>query len=109
MEKNKVNIGNLKNHLNENVYVEGVVYEIKDHGGILIVDLYDESGFVKSVVGPDNVYNHKIAQEIHKNLAVGVYGHVKNAPLSAVGNEMEIIEIEVEKIIIFNMRGKKSV
>jgi len=109
MEKDKINIGDLGNHIGEPVYVEGIVYEIKDHGGILIVDLYDESGFVKVVVGPDNVYGHKIAQEIKKNFFVGAYGYVKKAPLSSVGDKTEIIEIEVDRLIVFGKKGKKSI
>ena len=109
MEKTRISVGDLRNYLGESVYVEGVVYEVRDHGGITVIDLFDESGFVKCVVEPDNEYNRKMSRELAKDFPVGVCGKVKNAPLSVVGNEMDIVEIEVEKLTIFGRKNKRPV
>lgn len=109
MERNRISIGDLNHHLGDSIFVEGLVYEIKDHGGILVVDLYDESGYIKAIIGPDSVYSYKTAQEIKKGFYVGVYGKVRSAPYSIVNNENENIEVDVEKIVIFGKTGKKVV
>lgn len=109
MERNRVSVASLVNHLNESVLVEGLVYEIKDHGGIFILDLYDESGYVRAVIGPDNSYGYKTAQKIEKGFHIGICGNVKNAPHSAIANENDYVEIDVEKIIIFGKKSKKLI
>jgi len=109
METTRISVGSLNEHLGETVFVEGLVYDIKDHGGILIIDIYDDSGYVKAVVGPDNPYCFGMAQKVKKGMHVGIKGKAKNAPHSVVGNESERIEIDVEKIIIFGKKGKKLI
>jgi|GEM_PF-4849167 len=109
MEISRVSIGSLDQHLNEKILVEGFVYEVKDHGGIIIADIYDESGYVKAVIGPDNVYVYKTAQEIGKGFYVGICGKAKNAPHSVAVNDSDRVEIDVEKIIILGKGNKKII
>ncbi|EKE15753.1 MAG: hypothetical protein ACD_11C00107G0006 [uncultured bacterium] len=111
MKRNRISVGELNHHLGDSIFVEGLVYEIKDHGGILVIDLYDESGYVKAIIGPDSVYSHKTVGEIKKGFHIGVHGKVKTAPHSTfdVENENGNIEVDVEKMIIFGKKDKKMI
>ena len=42
------NCGELNiNHINENVYISGWINKIRDHGGVLFVDLRDQYGLTQ--------------------------------------------------------------
>ena len=49
------NCGELNtNNINEDVYISGWINKIRDHGGVLFVDLRDEYGLTQCVVNSDN-------------------------------------------------------
>jgi aspartyl-tRNA synthetase len=91
---NTANVGN-------NVRLSGWVHRIRDHGGILFIDLRDHYGITQCVVDPDSPA-FSVAERLRAESVIRIDGEVKartpetvNASLPTGGVEVFIRELEV--------------
>ena len=95
------NCGELNiNHIDDDVYISGWINKIRDHGGVLFVDLRDEYGLTQCVVNSDNP-KFKLIESIKLESVIKISGKVikrsddtinKNLPTG----EIEILSKEIE-------------
>ncbi|WP_276199647.1 aspartate--tRNA ligase [Chelatococcus sp. XZ-Ab1] len=88
-------------HVGETVRLSGWCHRIRDHGGVLFIDLRDHYGLTQCVVDPDSPA-FKVADTLRSEWVVRVDGKVRNRPAGTenpelpTGNvELYITEIEV--------------
>ncbi|KZE36651.1 aspartate--tRNA ligase [Chelatococcus daeguensis] len=88
-------------HVGETVRLSGWCHRIRDHGGVLFIDLRDHYGLTQCVVDPDSPA-FKVAETLRSEWVVRVDGKVRNRPAGTenpelpTGNvELYITEIEV--------------
>lgn len=92
----KINIG-------EKVKLCGWVDSLRDHGGLLFLDLRDRSGIVQVVFSPDFA-NFEEAKSLGSEYVISLEGKVRERPAGTVNPNLPTGEIEVvaEKIEILN-------
>ena len=96
------NCGELNtNNINEDVYISGWINKIRDHGGVLFVDLRDEYGLTQCVVNSDNP-KFKVIENIKLESVIKISGKVIKRSEDRVNNNLPTgeIEISVEEFIV---------
>ncbi len=89
------NCGQLrKENVGEQVRLSGWVHRIRDHGGLLFIDLRDHYGLTQCVVEPDSGEFSK-AENIHAEWVVRIDGPVVARDTEAVNTDLPTGEIEV--------------
>lgn len=91
--------------INKTVTLIGWVDSIRDHGGVLFVDLRDREGITQIVFNPQD---HALIAEAHKlkpESVIEVVGIVKNRPQETVKKDLATgaIEIHAKGLIIHNI------
>ena len=88
--------------IGKKVRAAGWVANIRDHGGIMFVDLRDQYGEVQIVF-----HNESLLEGIHKECAVSIFGTVLKRDESTYNPKIETgtVEIEAEEV---NILGKVS-
>ncbi|MBD8892712.1 aspartate--tRNA ligase [Roseibium litorale] len=88
-------------HVGETVRLSGWVHRVRDHGGLLFIDLRDHYGMTQCVVDPDSAA-FKLAETVRSEWCIRIDGEVKartpetvNAGLPTGEIELFIREIEV--------------
>ena len=98
------NCGELNtNNINEDVYISGWINKIRDHGGVLFVDLRDEYGLTQCVVNSDNP-KFKVIENIKLESVIKISGKVIKRSEDTVNKNLPTGEIEIlsKKIEILN-------
>ncbi len=98
------NCGELNtNNINEDVYISGWINKIRDHGGVLFVDLRDEYGLTQCVVNSDNP-KFKVIENIKLESVIKISGKVIKRSEDTVNKNLPTGEIEIlsNKIEILN-------
>ncbi len=90
--------------LSKEVTVCGWVRKVRNHGGILFIDVRDRSGIVQVVSSPDNEKVNSNAKKLRREFVVQVKGKVRQRPKEQVNPNMKTgkIEISAEEINILN-------
>ena len=88
-------------HIGETVRLSGWVHRMRDHGGVLFIDLRDHYGITQVVADPDSPA-FKDAETLHAEWVIRIEGKVRrrpggteNAELPTGAVEVYIAEIEV--------------
>ncbi|HGJ64394.1 TPA: aspartate--tRNA ligase [bacterium] len=92
-------------HIGKEVIVAGWVQRRRDHGGLIFIDLRDNSGIVQVVFNPElNADVHKLAHEIRSEYVLAVKGKVNRRPEGTENQNLPTgeIEIPVDEIEILN-------
>ena len=86
-----------ENDIGKKVRAAGWVENIRDHGGIMFIDLRDHYGVVQVVF-----HNEKLLEGIHKECAVSIAGTVLKRDESTYNDKIETgkVEIEAEEVRI---------
>lgn len=86
-----------ENDIGKKVRVAGWVENIRDHGGIMFVDLRDHYGVVQVVF-----HNEALLEGIHKECAVSISGTVLKRDESTYNEKIETgtVEVEAEEVRI---------
>ena len=87
-ELNKANIG-------KKVVLAGWVNSVRNHGGLIFVDLRDRYGLTQVVFNPDKVKDFSVAESLKYEYVIKVIGEVVSRDDKAVNKELSTGEIEV--------------
>ena len=78
------------------VTVNGWVARRRDHGGLIFIDLRDDSGVVQVVFDPrESAESHAVAEEVRPEYVLGVRGKVRSRPPGTENPAMATGEVEV--------------
>ena len=89
-------IGSLdKNNLNQTILVSGWVENIRDHGGVIFIDLREGLNILQVVVEPQNKEIFNIAESIRNEYVISVTGLISARPEGTINKKMNTGEIEL--------------
>ena len=92
-------------HVGQEVTLCGWVDTIRDHSGVLFVDLRDRYGKTQVVFGPESGQaNQKLARSLRAEFVVAVTGRVADRPEGTVNPKMDTgaIELRADELEILN-------
>ncbi|WP_321504266.1 aspartate--tRNA ligase [Breoghania sp.] len=81
-------------HVEETVRLSGWVHRVRDHGGLLFIDLRDHYGLTQCVVDPDSE-GFKIAETVRSEWVIRVEGKVKKRTGETINDTLPTGQIEV--------------
>src|SRR3954449_8312185 len=83
-------------HIGQTVILQGWVHTVRDHGGLIFVDLRDRAGIVQSVVNPATQQAaFEVASSLHDEYVVEIHGKVERRPAGSENPRLPTGEIEV--------------
>src|SRR4051812_7728356 len=89
------NCGALRDgHIGETVRLSGWVHRIRDHGGVLFIDLRDHYGVAQVVADPDSPA-FKDAETLHAEWVIKVEGKVRRRPAGTENPDLPTGAVEV--------------
>ena len=77
-----------------NVRLSGWVHRVRDHGGLLFIDLRDHYGLTQLVIDPDSAA-FKLAERVRSEWVIRVDGEVKARTLETVNAKQATGAVEV--------------
>ncbi len=80
--------------IGNNVRLSGWVHRVRDHGGLLFIDLRDHYGLTQVVADPDSAA-FKTAETVRSEWVIRVDGRVRERPEGTVNPELPTGEIEI--------------
>jgi aspartyl-tRNA synthetase len=80
--------------IGEDVRLSGWVHRVRDHGGVLFIDLRDHYGVTQVVADPDSPA-FKTAETVRSEWVIRVDGHVRARPEGTVNAELPTGEVEL--------------
>src|SRR3974390_2858074 len=83
-----------KENVGQSARLSGWVHRVRDHGGLLFIDLRDHYGLTQVVIDPDSLAFHT-AETVRSEWVICVDGHVRNRPTGTVNAELPTGEIEI--------------
>ncbi len=95
-------------HVGTSVTVNGWAQSVRDHGGVLFIDLRDRSGLVQLVVDPGRDVTpaevHKLAESVKDEFCLSVTGRVAKRPDGLQNPKLSsgAIEIEASALTVLN-------
>jgi len=97
-------ISDINGLVHRDVMLLGRVLIRRDHGKLIFIDFYDETGTVQMVVLPANDEAHRIASTIRPEWVLKVMGVVNERPERMVRPD-EVngrVEIEIKEVVVLN-------
>ena len=68
-------------HIGRSIVLQGWVHTVRDHGGLIFVDLRDRAGIVQAVVNPSTQQQaFEVASSLHDEYVVEIHGLVQQRP-----------------------------
>lgn len=88
----------------QEVMLMGWANSRRDHGGVIFIDLRDESGLVQVTVHPDSVEAFKLAEGVRDEYVLKVTGRVVEREDGLVNPNLETgkVEVVVESLAVLN-------
>jgi len=77
-------------NIGQEVRLSGWVDTIRDHGGVMFLDLRDYSGITQVVL-----HNHSMLENVHKETVVSIYGKVRARDEETINQKLKTGYIEV--------------
>jgi aspartyl-tRNA synthetase len=78
------------------VVLQGWVHTVRDHGGLIFIDLRDRAGLVQVLVNPATQPEaFKTAEELHDEYVIEIHGEVQHRPAGSENPRIATGEIEV--------------
>ncbi len=92
-------------HVGHNVSLAGWVDTIRDHGGIVFIDLRDRLGMTQIMCEPENPDYKELLDTIRPESVIGVEGEVVARSAETINVNMATgqIEVQAKKIVIHNL------
>jgi aspartyl-tRNA synthetase len=83
-------------HIGQTVVLQGWVHTVRDHGGLIFVDLRDRAGLVQVIVNPaTNQHAFEVASGLHDEYVIEIRGQVERRPAGSENPRIATGEIEV--------------
>src|ERR1700716_1125745 len=92
-------------HVGQLVVLQGGVHTVRDHGGLVFVDLRDRAGLVQVIVNPATAADaFKVASGLHDEYVVEIYGQVQRRPTGSDNPRIASGEVEVHAsdVVVLN-------
>jgi len=92
-------------HIGQTVVLQGWVHTVRDHGGLIFVDLRDRAGIVQAVVNPATSSDaFAVASSLHDEYVVEIHGEVERRPAGSENPRLPTGDIEVHaaSVIVLN-------
>ena len=105
------NCGELRDgHVGQKIRLSGWCHRIRDHGGVLFIDLRDHYGLTQCVVDPD-LPAFQAAETLRSEWVVRLDGEVKHRPAGTENTEMPtgLIEVYVREIEVLGAAAELPV
>src|SRR5579871_4733641 len=83
-------------HLGQTVVLQGWVHTVRDHGGLIFIDLRDRAGLVQVVVNPTSAAEaFQTASTLHDEYVIEVHGSVQRRPAGSENPRIATGDVEV--------------
>ena len=94
-------------HVGQDVRLSGWCHRIRDHGGLLFIDLRDHYGLTQCVVDPDSPA-FKVAETLRSEWVVRVDGKLRQRPEGTENHEMPtgLVEVYVTEIEVLGQAAE---
>ncbi|MBP0583127.1 aspartate--tRNA ligase [Labrys sp. LIt4] len=94
-------------HVGQDVRLSGWCHRIRDHGGLLFIDLRDHYGLTQCVVDPDSPA-FKVAETLRSEWVVRVDGKLRKRPEGTENHEMPtgLVEVYVTEIEVLGQASE---
>ncbi|MEQ1710542.1 MAG: amino acid--tRNA ligase-related protein, partial [Hyphomicrobium sp.] len=83
-----------KTDTGQQVRLSGWVHRVRDHGGVLFIDLRDHYGLTQVVADPDSAA-FKMAEAVRSEWVIRIDGKVRDRPVGTTNSELPTGEIEL--------------
>ncbi len=93
-----------KEHIGEEIVLNGWVHRRRDHGGVIFLDVRDREGITQVVFDPDREESFALADSVRNEYVIEIKGLVRDRPEGTINAEMLTGEIEVlgKELVILN-------
>jgi aspartyl-tRNA synthetase len=94
-------------HEGQTIRLSGWCHRIRDHGGLLFIDLRDHYGITQCVVDPDSPA-FKLAETLRSEFVVRIDGEVRKRPAGTENTQMPtgLVEVYVSEIEVLGPAGE---
>jgi aspartyl-tRNA synthetase len=83
-------------HIGQRIVLQGWVHTVRDHGGLIFIDLRDRAGIVQTVANPTTQPDaFKAAESLHDEYVVEIHGTVERRPAGSENPRLATGEVEV--------------
>ncbi|MCA1645648.1 MAG: aspartate--tRNA ligase, partial [Chloroflexi bacterium] len=92
-------------HVGAAMVLQGWVHTVRDHGGLIFVDLRDRAGLVQVIVNPTTAADaFAVASTLHDEYVVEIHGHVQRRPSGSENPRISSGEIEIHAttVVVLN-------
>ena len=92
-------------HIGQTIVLQGWVHTVRDHGGLIFVDLRDRAGLCQVVVNPTTASDaFKEASTLHDEYVIEVHGSVQRRPAGSENPRIATgdIEVHASQVVILN-------
>src|SRR4051812_38807954 len=89
----------------QTIVLQGWVHTVRDHGGLIFIDLRDRAGIVQVIVNPaQDAAAHQVASELHDEYVVEVHGRVERRPAGSENPRIATgqIEVHAQQVSVLN-------
>lgn len=83
------------NSVGKEVRLSGWVHRVRDHGGVIFIDLRDHTGLTQVVCNPEHKALFALAERCRSEFVIAVVGEVQARPDGTVNTEMVSGSVEV--------------
>ncbi len=84
-----------KSHTGQNAVIMGWVKKIRDHGGLLFIDVRDKTGIVQVVVDPKKEHLEEVSS-VSLESVVAIQGPIYSRPMEMISKKIKTGEIEIK-------------
>ena len=81
--------------VDKEIIVCGWVNKVRDHGGVIFIDLRDIKGLLQVVVNPDNKQFFKIAESVRNEYIISIVGKPRLRPAGSENLKLDSGKVEV--------------
>lgn len=91
-------------HIDSTITVNGWVHSVRNHGGLIFVDLRDHTGILQTVINPNNNQLADVANELRDEYVVSVTGKVvqRDENLKNKNSELGEVELVCDEVRVLN-------
>src|SRR5215470_14918186 len=92
-------------NVGQSIVLQGWVHTVRNHGGLIFVDLRDRAGIVQAVVNPaTQPAAFEIAATLRDEFVVEIHGRVERRPAGSDNPRLPTGEIEVHttEVVVLN-------